>query len=242
MPRDSTETRERLIREAERLFAREGVYRVTIAEITRAAGQRNVSALSYHFGSREGVLDVILARHGDPIDEERGRRLAEIGPDAPTRDLVASLVVPYARSLATPEGRDYLRIVAQMSDAFAAWREARPGTGPWLLRILEHIEARPARLPELIRRERVVAMIMLMTAAMADRARLVELGRPLGLDEATYLANLTEMLVGVLEAPLDGVRRAPPARGAARVGAAARPKAPPRGRSAAGAPRGRPSG
>lgn len=202
MPRDGTETRERLLREAERLFAREGVYRVSIQEITRAAGQRNVSALSYHFGSREDVLDVILVRHGDRIEEERGRRFSVQGPDAPTRELVAALVVPYASSLATPEGRDYLRIVAQMADAFPAWRDARPGTGPWLRRILEVIESRPEAVPAPIRRERVVAMIMLMTAALADRARLVEIGRPLALDDDVYLENLTDMLVGVLEAPL----------------------------------------
>jgi len=204
MPRDGTPTRERLLREAERLFAREGLYRVTIREITEAAGQRNVSALNYHFGSREGILEVILARHGDPIDEDRGKRLARIGPDASTREIVAALVSAYAGSLETPDGRDYLRIVAQMSAAFGTWRDARPGTGPWLREMLELLEARPLSVPLTVRRERVVAMIMLMTAAMADRARLVELGRRLPLDESTFLGNLTDMLVGVLEAPLGG--------------------------------------
>ena len=32
------------------------------AEIVNAAGQRNVSALTYHFGSREGLLESILIR------------------------------------------------------------------------------------------------------------------------------------------------------------------------------------
>jgi AcrR family transcriptional regulator len=202
VPRDGTPTRERLLREAERLFAREGLYRVTIREITEAAGQRNVSALNYHFGSREGILEVILTRHGDPIDEDRGKRLARVGPEASTRELVAALVVPYASSLETSDGRDYLRIVAQMSEAFGTWRDPRPGTGPWLREILELLEARPLALPRPVRSERVVAMIMLMTAAMADRARLVELGRRLLLDEETFLVNLTDMLVGVLETPL----------------------------------------
>jgi AcrR family transcriptional regulator len=204
VPRDGTPTRERLLREAERLFAREGLYRVTIREITEAAGQRNVSAVNYHFGSREGIIDVILARHGDPIDEDRGKRLARIGPEAPTRELVAALVTAYATSLETPDGRDYLRIVAQMSEAFGTWRDPGPGTGPWLREILDVLEARPASLPLAIRRERVVAMIVLMTAAMADRARRVELGRRLPLDDATFLRNLTDMLVGVVEAPLGG--------------------------------------
>jgi len=204
MPRDSTATKERLLREAERLFARQGLYRVTVREITQAAAQRNVSAINYHFGSREGVLMAILERHGDPTDEARGKYLAALGRDASTRDLVAALVVPYAAHLATADGRDYLRIVAQMTDAFATWRVQRPGTGPQLIEILAALEERPTDLSLAIRRERVVAMIQLMTAAMAERARAIESGDTLALDEPTFVANLTDVLVGILEAPLRG--------------------------------------
>ncbi len=201
MPRDGTATKERIVREAERLFARQGLYRVTVREITQAAGQRNVSAVNYHFGSREGLLDVILTRHGDPTDEERGKYLAEIGRDAGTRDLLSALVIPYGAHLRTPEGRDYLRIVAQMTGQFASWHVDRPGTGPKLREILGLLEQRPRALPLTIRRERVVGMIMLMTAAMAERARAIEDGEPLALDETVFLENLTDMLLGILEAP-----------------------------------------
>ena len=204
MPRDSTATKERLLREAERLFARHGLYQVTVREITEAAGQRNVSALNYHFGSREDVLDAILTKHGDPTDIARGAHLAAVGPDADTRDLMAALVLPYGANLATPEGRDYLRIVAQMTGQFAGWRETRPGIGRYLQEILSRLEQRPADLPPDIRRERLLAMIQLMTASMAERARAIEDGDPLPLDEPTFLANLTDVLVGVLEAPLRG--------------------------------------
>lgn len=204
MPRDSTTTRARLLREAERLFARRGVWQVTVREITQAAGQRNVSALSYHYGSREGVLDAILTTHGDPTDVARGEQLARIGRDAPTRDLVEALVVPYAAHLGTPEGRDYLRIVSQLTGQFSSWRDANPGTGPWLLDILGILEGRPEHVPAPLRRERVVAMIMLMTAALAERARSIESGRALELDEPTFVANLTDVLVGILEAAVLG--------------------------------------
>lgn len=201
MPRDATETKARLLREAERLFATRGVYQVTVREIIGAAGQRNVSALTYHFGSREGVLEEILIRHGDPTDVARGKLLDTVGRDADSRELVAALVVPYASHLATPEGRDYLRIVAQLAPLFSAWREANPGTGPVLRVILGILEQRPAEMPPAIRRERVVEMIMLMTIAMAERARIIESGDVIELDEPTFAANLTDVLVGVLEAP-----------------------------------------
>ena len=207
MPRDSTATMARLLREAERLFARRGLWQVTVREITQAADQRNVSALNYHFGSREGVLDAILTSHGDPTDEARGRHLEDVGREARSRDLVAALVVPYASHLATPEGRDYLRIVAQLTARFSTWRDANPGTGPNLREILGLLEARPAEVPAAIRRERVIEMIMLMTAALAERARAIESEDPLGLDEPTFVENLTDVLVGVLEAPLRGPLR-----------------------------------
>jgi AcrR family transcriptional regulator len=208
VPRDATETRARLVREAERLFARRGLYQVTVREITAAAGQRNVSALNYHFGSREGVLDAILVRHGDPTDAARGRLLDAVGRQASSRDLMAALVVPYAAHLRTTEGRDYLRIVAQMSARFNTWRMPNPGTGPYLREIFDILESRPTALSPELRRERVVEVIMLMTVSVAERARAVESGRPLELDEPTFEVNLTDVLVGVLEAPLRGPLRA----------------------------------
>jgi len=210
VPRDATATKAVLLREAERLFARRGLYQVTVREILEAAGQRNVSAINYHFGSRDGVLNAILDRHGDPTDSARGALLAQCGRDAPSRELVAALVLPYAAHLATPSGRDYLRIVAQLSARFSAWREPNPGTGPHLREILDILEARPKDLPARIRRERVVELIMLMTVAMAERARVIEAGRRVELDQASYDANLTDVLVGVLEAPLHGPLPASP--------------------------------
>jgi TetR/AcrR family transcriptional regulator, regulator of cefoperazone and chloramphenicol sensitivity len=200
VPRDATETRERLLAEARRLFATQGVFQTTSREIVEAAGQRNVSALTYHFGSRQGVLGAILLGFDEVLDAERGKLLARIGDGASTRELVAALLVPYARPLATVEGRAYLRIVAQLTERFPEWRDASL-TGPYLRRILGILERRPGQLRPAIRRERVVSAITLMTAAMAERARLVAERRRGRLDDAAFLANLADMLVGVLEAP-----------------------------------------
>lgn len=70
---DGSETRARLLVEAERLFAEVGVLQAATGDIVRAAGQRNASALTYHFGSgkghfgsRQGVLDAILADTATP--------------------------------------------------------------------------------------------------------------------------------------------------------------------------------
>ena len=54
-------TRERLIVAAERLFAEHGFDGVTLKQITAEAGQRNASALQYHFGSRVDLVRAIVA-------------------------------------------------------------------------------------------------------------------------------------------------------------------------------------
>ena len=211
MPRDATETRNRLRREAERLFARRGVYEATLREITEAAGQRNVSALNYHFGSREGIVQAILEYHGDPLDEARGRHLVEPVEDMPTADLVSALVVPLAEELGHPSGRDYLRIVAQLSHRFPAWRLGDRLVTPYLLRVLSVLESRASGGDAAVRRERVVDVIMMMMTAMAERARIVDRGRAPELDLDAFVTNLTDMIVGALEAPsrLDAALSAP---------------------------------
>lgn len=59
---ESISTRDLLLDAATRLFAERGVDNVPIAEIVRAANQRNTSAIHYHFGNRDEVLRAVLAR------------------------------------------------------------------------------------------------------------------------------------------------------------------------------------
>ena len=61
---DSLRTQAVLISTAERLFAERGLEAVSLSEINRDAGQRNKSALHYHFGSRDGLLKALLEKRG----------------------------------------------------------------------------------------------------------------------------------------------------------------------------------
>jgi AcrR family transcriptional regulator len=58
MTRD-TETRGRLLKAAERLFADRGFKRVTVRDICRAA-RANVAAVNYHFGDKLGLYREVL--------------------------------------------------------------------------------------------------------------------------------------------------------------------------------------
>jgi AcrR family transcriptional regulator len=117
VPRDPEETRARLIRSGERLFAEHGIEVVSLREITRAARQRNATALQYHFGDRRGLLRAILAKHNPDVEAERHGMLDELEArsSVSAREWVQALVLPAAAKLADRDGgRDYLRIMAEL--------------------------------------------------------------------------------------------------------------------------------
>jgi hypothetical protein len=49
-------TKERLLRTAERLFALRGIDAVSMRSICAEAGQRNNTALQYHFGDKQNLV------------------------------------------------------------------------------------------------------------------------------------------------------------------------------------------
>jgi AcrR family transcriptional regulator len=200
VPRDASDTRARLLAEAERLFATRGIHQATTREILEAANQRNASAVTYHFGSRTDLLLEILQQHGDALDELRGQLVPGSTDTCSTRELVTALLVPYGSCLSSSSGRNYLRIVAQMTDQFALWRVGEV-KAEHLIRILDALESRvPADGP--VRQQRVVSAIMLMTTAMAERARQIEERSHLDLNEEQFLSDLADVIVAGLEAPV----------------------------------------
>ncbi|MEZ5383131.1 MAG: helix-turn-helix domain-containing protein [Microthrixaceae bacterium] len=193
-------TPDRLLDEAERLFARQGIDGVTTRELTEAAGQRNASAVSYHFGSRDGLVRGLLARRGGPIDEARGRHRDALGATPSVAQLVRCLVDPWAESLLSPEGRAYVQIVDQLRGRFAAWRtESDATTSSNLTRILDELEAAGAGAAVGPRdRERLVGMIVMLTGTTADRARRIEAGEPMELGHDAFVDLLVRMCTAVV--------------------------------------------
>lgn len=88
-------TRKRILKSAERLFAKSGIDAVSIRDITDAAGV-NTAAIHYHFGSKSGLIEALLARWAGELVERRGRMLDRIEalPKVALRDVVDVLVWP----------------------------------------------------------------------------------------------------------------------------------------------------
>lgn len=196
-------TRERLIEAAERLFAAQGVNGVSLREIVRESGARNVTALQYHFGDRRGLLRAVLERHHRDVEIARNALLDayEAGHaadgDAGIGALAAILVRPLAVKLATPEGRAYLRIVGEMlnrpepvidqaslhdpADSLFRWRAL---TAP----LLEEDATRLHR--------RFVAVRFTLT----EFARRAESGPHA--DDRLFVSHLIDLVTAILLAPL----------------------------------------
>lgn len=141
----------------------------------------------------------ILARRGGPVDAHRGSLRTHLGAQPTVAELVACLVDPYASLVATAEGRSYVRIVAQLRGRFAAWRvESDEATTAHLATILDELESRVPG-PRPLRRERIVALIMLLTGMVAERARRIDEGAANETTEGEFVDDLTAMCAAVVQ-------------------------------------------
>ncbi|WP_084219316.1 TetR/AcrR family transcriptional regulator [Spirillospora albida] len=200
MPRDASATRERLITAGARLFATHGIDAARTRDIVTLAGQGNDSAITYHFGSRQGLLEAILRAGVERMEPSRTTAPADLP------GVVTAIVEPTAAELRTPHGRDFLRITAQLAGRAGIRDDTTPALlhGTRLVRQLDLLAACLAHLPEPLARERVSLFIAFLTAALADRTTRIEAaapGRDLPVDHGAYVADLTAMLTAALSAP-----------------------------------------
>jgi AcrR family transcriptional regulator len=199
MARDATLTRARLLRAGEHRFAQDGVAGARLADIVRDAGQANDSAVGYHFGSRDGLLRAIVARHLAAMEQRR-----RVPPDdADLRTVVELVVVPTAGLLLTEDGRDFLLIMEQVSDwsGLGAGRPNPALTGTVLADQLERLAGLlVAEVGPVLARERAALLVTFLTGALAARARSRGAGRRQRLGHEKYVAHLVDVLTGALSA------------------------------------------
>ena len=77
-------TVERLLRAAELEMAAHGIYGADLKVIQAVAGQRNKSAINYHFGGRDGLVEAIGVAHRADIDRRRTALLDRLEADGTT--------------------------------------------------------------------------------------------------------------------------------------------------------------
>jgi AcrR family transcriptional regulator len=203
-----TSTHDKIIRAAEVLMAERGIDNVTFAEITRAAGQRNNSAVPYYFGDRAGLIRAVLAQHTGPIAERRRGLLDAIDPDPTLHQLADALVTPIAEEVMHAEGgAAYVRIVAHILGHPELRLDDLGARQTPVTKRLESGFRQAANLPPDVLEVRNDLVVTIVYHGLADRSR--ELADP-GTAEATkrrFVDNLVDVIEAVFAATPS--RRAP---------------------------------
>jgi AcrR family transcriptional regulator len=214
MPEPEPSTREKLLDAAARLFAERGIDAVSLAEIVRASGQRNTSAVQYHFGGRDDLLLAILELYVPVIRARRLELLAVAEVEGADARSAAEAIVRPLTELAQRGWRE--RAYLQIGSELTATLDRAPRAVRTVLRKTAGFEAmallttRCPPLPDEIWAERSRLMYPFIGRAAADRARrLDQHGTNQVLPDDRFVENLVNMLLGAMTAPA-GTRLQPP--------------------------------
>ena len=199
MPR--FDTRLALMRAAEQLFAQQGVDRVSLREIAIAAGQRNVSAATYHFGSKRELIETILERHSLPA-QETWRPVLEADKRArvPLNTLIEAVVKPLVAKIDDPDGgRCYLELCAELiSSRSFPLMGMRIASSPLAHEITERIALWGPEVPPMIRVVRSTRLAGMIYGSIGDYLRLATNG--VEIPRALFVSDLVNVLVATAQA------------------------------------------
>ena len=114
------DTKQRILDAAEHLFARDGYHATSLRGITTTA-DANLAAVNYHFGSKEALLEAVIVRRLDPLNEIRRGQLeallqkAELAGELPCcREVLRAFVEPTLRLRQQgSEAEDFIALIGR---------------------------------------------------------------------------------------------------------------------------------
>ena len=111
-----TDTKEKILDTAERLIGEQGYAATSLRHVIAEAGV-NLAAVHYHFGSKEGLLDAVVARKVTPVNLTRlawlERMEAEASPGpVEVEKILESFLLPTVEVAA--RSPDFVRLMGQM--------------------------------------------------------------------------------------------------------------------------------
>ena len=222
------DARERILAAAEQLFARKGMEKSSMRELTALAGV-NVAAVNYYFRSKEGLAEVLLDSVSRRVNHARLSELDALLAEAGARQappaleaILLSFIRPYVEAESGPTGPLLAQLILQHRRAPSdlTVRIIERHFDPMALR---YIEALSAAVPGLAPAEwfwRYTFMVSTVILTVTDHAahnRLARISR--GAADTTRHDDLRRylmgFLVGGLTAPAsrtgDGTRSGPAA-------------------------------
>lgn len=191
--------RELLMDAAEMLIAERGMT-VTLRELAAAAGQRNNSAVIYHFGGLDGLVVATLQRRIDSLEPRRAELLAALDRDASPAEIVAAIVGP-ALTIPYEQGATHYARFVESIRVHSVIADVRSNSNQWpvvmtlIKRLTPHVPGSGRR----AQTRRIRLMATAMFSLMADYERRDELGSPR--KRAVAIEELTALLVAFVVTP-----------------------------------------
>lgn len=195
-----------MIEIAERMINERGLDNASMRDVASAAGQRNNSAVQYHFGSREGLITAVLQHRIKAIDAERHIRLQEadqtgLGSDVPT--LLRVLFEPIVDLIRhSPRPTHYGRFLAKIGPLIGPTipeiTEVRATSDSVVFRLIEVLDQMPKRTAF----ERIDLAMQMFIGALAVHEDREQSDKPVQLaDFERTVAHLYDMALAALLAP-----------------------------------------
>ncbi len=205
-------TRIQLLDAAERLFAEHGLENVTVRAIVERAGQKNASALHYHFVDREGLIRAIHLRRNAQVQVKRtalvDARLAQ-GPPPSLRDICTLMIAPAFQLACKDAGfRRYVRAFSEWSatTTMPPARQLDIGLERGTLTSRSLLRTAVAHLDDALFARRFDSAVRFATLSMSVRARQPNAFR--GPAAALFLELLLDEMAGLLAAEVSPQTRA----------------------------------
>lgn len=198
--------KQQLVLTAERLFAVHGLDGVPLRRIGTEAGMANKSAVQYHFGTKEGLIDAILANRVDDLTRRRALLGSRVAP-GDLRGTVEAHQLPLIE-LGEDENCYYLPFLEKLvqhehplDNLPAEHRESEVG-------YYDRLRALLGDIPPPLRDIRINQVSSVCLHVCADRHRRRTLGLPVA-PYALHVGQLLDSLVAILAtAPSEETRRA----------------------------------
>ncbi|HTS77236.1 MAG TPA: TetR family transcriptional regulator [Bryobacteraceae bacterium] len=197
----AVDTKTRILDAAEKLFGKNGFDATSLRDIT-AEADVNLAAVNYHFQSKDSLIDAVIARRIEPVNEKRLKMLESAGPNPNLEQILLAFLAPLLVHHPAPV-LDLMGRIMASPDIFVT-RMFKVHLAP----VVECFSAAIAKAaPELSRTE-ILWRLHFTAGAMAHTlARTHLLGSLMGLpdppERQTVLARLVTFTAAGFRAPED---------------------------------------
>jgi len=196
--------RRALIDTAERLIAERGLTALSLREVAAAAGQRNHSAVQYHFGGRAGLVEAVFDARMTPIDARRRDMLTALEAAGRTDDLAALcdvVVRPLAEAVVGDQPGWYGRFLAEVARSEPGLLTVDRPVMATLHRAGVLMAAAMPAVPPGLRSERLYLALRSAVSLLGDRERVAAAGGDPGTPAPVFTAHLVDLVHAMVAAP-----------------------------------------